>query len=108
MAMVSSPEERFIAMEIEFEFSIEGEELPEAFLSHYELEMMFESTRQSIGGGLERKFEGILCDEHRAAPQFKITGLYNNRTEQMDIQYHVDTCCQMFLVRVMRILNQKG
>lgn len=95
-------------MDIEFEFLTEGEELPDAFLDRYELDMMFDNTRRSIGGGLQRKLGEVTCDEHGEAPRFKITGVYNNETEQMDIQYHVDTCCQMFLVRVMRILNQQG
>ena len=95
-------------MDIEFDFLTEGNELPDAFMSTYELDMMFDHTRQSIRNGLERKFDSIMCDDHCVTPKFKITGVYNNETEQMDMQYHVDTCCQMFLVRVMKILNQKG
>ena len=95
-------------MEIEFDLRTEGEELPDAFLDPYELEMMFDNTRRSISSGLERKLGGVVCDEHHEAPKFKITGVYDNEIEQMDIHYHVDTCCQMFLVRVMRILNQRG
>lgn len=95
-------------MEIEFDLRTEGEELPDAFLDRYELDMMFDNTRRSIRGGLERKLDDVICDEHHQAPTFKITGIYNNEDEQMDIHYHVDTCCQMFLVRVMRILNQQG
>lgn len=95
-------------MKIEFDLRTEGEELPDAFLDRFELEMMFDSTRHSIRAGLERKLGDVICDEHHAPPKFKITGVYNNEDEQMDIHYHVDTCCQMFLVRVMRILNQTG
>ncbi len=95
-------------MEIEFDLRTEGEELPDAFLDSYELELMFDGTRHSIRSGLERKLAGVTCDEHGAAPKFKITGIYNNADEQMDIHYHVDTCCQIFLVRVMRIINMKG
>ena len=95
-------------MDIEFDLRTEGEALPDAFLSRYELDMMFDNTRTSIRNGLTRKLTNVVCNEHQAAPKFKITGVYNNETEEMDIQYHVDTCCKMFLVRVMRIINQKG
>lgn len=95
-------------MEIAFDFQTEGDELPDAFLDSYELEMMFDNTRRSISNGLEHKLGDVVCGEHGDAAKFKITGVYDNETEQMDIQYHVDTCCQMFLVRVMRILNQQG
>lgn len=95
-------------LEIEFDFRVEGEELPDAFLDSYELDMMFEQTRRSIRQGLEHKFTSITCGEHGHAPTFKITGIYDNENEQMDIQYHVDTCCKLFMVRVMRILNQQA
>ena len=93
---------------IEFDLRIEGEEPPEAFLDSRELELMFENTRRSMGASLRRKFKDVICDEHAVAPRFKISGVYDNAIEEMDIQYHVDACCQRFLLRVMRILNQRA
>ncbi|MCY4021508.1 MAG: hypothetical protein OXG39_19060 [Chloroflexi bacterium] len=95
-------------MKIQFDLRSEGEALPEAFLDETELEQMFESTRRSIGAGLRRKFRDVLCAEHEQAPSFLITGVYDKEVEEMDIQYHVDTCCRYFLLRVMQILNQQG
>ena len=97
-----------MSLEIDFDLRVEGEALAEPFLDRYELELMFEGTRQSIGAGLQRKFADIVCDEHAEAPRFTISGVYNNALEEMDIQYHVDTCCQRFLLRVMQILNQRA
>ncbi|MDE2819184.1 MAG: hypothetical protein OXI40_05570 [Chloroflexota bacterium] len=95
-------------MKIQFDLRSEGEALPEAFLDETELERMFESTRRSIGAGLRRKFRGVLCAEHEQAPSFLISGVYDKQIEELDIQYHVDTCCRYFLLRVMQILNQQG
>ena len=97
-----------MSFEIDFDLRAEGEALAEPFLDRYELELLFEGTRQSIGAGLQRKFAGIVCDEHAEAPRFTISGVYDNALEEMDIQYHVDTCCQRFLLRVMQILNQRA
>ncbi len=97
-----------MCLNIEFDLRVDGEAQADPFLDGYELEQMFASTRQSIGGGLRRKFAGIVCAEHAVAPRFKISGVYDNSLEEMDIQYHVDTCCQGFLMRVMRILNQRA
>ncbi len=97
-----------MSLEIDFDLRVEGEALAEPFLDRYELELMFEGTRQSIGAGLQRKFADIVCDEHAEAPRFTISGVYDNALEEMDIQYHVDTCCQRFLLRVMQILNQRA
>ena len=97
-----------MSLEIDFDLRVEGEALAEPFLDRYELELMFEGTRQSIGAGLQRKFADIVCHEHAEAPRFTISGVYDNALEEMDIQYHLDTCCQRFLLRVMQILNQRA
>ena len=93
---------------VEFDLRAEGRELPNAFLDDAELEMMFDGTRRSTGDMLRRKFKAVKCAEHGSAPSFKISGVYDRETEQMDLQYHVDACCQAFLLRVMRILNSGG
>ena len=93
-------------MEITFDLRTEGEERPDAFLDAGELEMMFHHTRRSIGAGLKRKLGDAVCAEHGQAPKFLIAGLYDHETEQMDIHYHIDTCCQLFLLDVMRTLNR--
>lgn len=95
-------------MKIQFDLRSEGEALPEAFLDETELEQMFEGTRRSIGAGLRRKFHDVVCAEHEQAPSFLISGVYDKEIEELDIQYHVDTCCRYFLLRVMQILNQQG
>ncbi|MCY3575435.1 MAG: hypothetical protein OXG92_01960 [Chloroflexi bacterium] len=94
-------------LQIEFELRAEGDELPDAFLDASELEMMFAGTRTSLGDSLRRKFAAVKCGEHGSPPKFTISGAYDRATEQMDLQYHVDTCCQAFLLRVMQILNQR-
>lgn len=95
-------------MNIQFDLRCEGEALPGAFLDEMELEQLFENTRRSIGAGLRRKFGDVVCAEHERAPAFLISGVYDNEIEEFDIQYHVDTCCRYFLLRVMHILNQQG
>ena len=95
-------------MEIRFDLRIEGDELPEAFLNAGELELMFESTRRSIRSDLQRRFRDVSCAEHHRSPAFRISGVYDRQIEEMELQYHVDTCCQVFLLRVMQILNQRA
>ena len=92
-------------LKIDFDFDVEGEAYEDPYLDPYELNMLFEQTRQSLETGLRRKLEGVVCAEHEQEPSIKITGRYNNETEQMDINYHIDTCCQMFLVRVVSTIN---
>ena len=95
-------------LQIEFDLRAEGDELPDAFLDATELEMLFAGTRRSAGDSLRRKFAAVTCGEHGNAPKFAISGVYDQAKEQMDLQYHVDTCCQAFLLRVMQLLNQRA
>ena len=97
-----------MSLTIDFDFRTTGEELPEAFLDEFELQLMFDSTRRSLGESLERGFRDVVCGEHQAAPKFKVSGTYDHDTEEMDLQYHVDTCCHFFLLRVMKLLNQRA
>ena len=97
-----------MGLSIDFDLRAEGDALPDAFLDSYELELMFDNTRLSLGAALERKFSAVTCADHAQPPSFRISGVYDNEREDMDIQYHVDTCCQSFLLRVMQILNQRG
>lgn len=90
---------------IEFKFDIDGTLHDEPFLDNYELEYLFRQTRETMGAALERKLDGLVCDEHQQEPTITITGRYDGESEQMDIDYHIDTCCQMFMLKVVNMLN---
>lgn len=92
-------------MKIEFNFDIDGALNDEPFLDSYELDYLFRQTRESIAAALERKLDGLRCEEHQQEPTITVTGRYDGESEQMDIEYHVDTCCQMFMVKVVKMLN---
>ena len=96
-----------MSVKIDFDLRAEGTALPDAFLDSRGLDQLFESTKHSVGSGLRRKFQNVVCREHGDAPRFKISGIYDNEIEQMEIEYHVDTCCQRFLLQVMQVLNQR-
>ena len=89
---------------ITFEWQEDGE----TWLDPYELRTMFEQTRQDLTHALARKLDGVQCAEHGQAPHIHISGKYDHHTEQMDISYHVDTCCKPFLLRVVQILHHAG
>jgi hypothetical protein len=90
---------------IVFDFDIDGRLPDEPFLDHYELEYMFRQTQENLLQALERKLEGISCDEHGQEPTITISGRYNGETEQMNLEYHIDTCCQIFMVQIVKMLN---
>jgi len=90
---------------VEFDFEIDGALQDDPYLDRYTINYLFEQTKQSIGKGLARKLADLTCDTHAEEPTITITGRYSGNNEQLDIDYHIDTCCQMFMVRVVKVLN---
>lgn len=90
---------------IRYDFDIDGALHEDPFLDSTEIAMIFEQTKQSMTQALERKLAEITCDEHAAEATITITGRYNAETEQFDISYHLDTCCKLFMVRVVKLMN---
>ena len=88
-----------------YDFDIEGVMQQDPFLSSYEVQLMFDQTKHSLGKALERKLADMTCAEHGEPPTITLTGRYDAEREEMDIQYHVDTCCKLFMVRVIKTLN---
>jgi hypothetical protein len=96
---------RLTMVKVQYDFDIEGALPEDPYLDSYEISLMFEQTKQSMGNALERKLVGITCEEHGDSPTITITGRYNGESEQLDINYHIDTCCKMFMVQVVKMLN---
>src|SRR5690606_34412522 len=86
-------------LKVDYDFDIDGALHEDPFLDSYEINLMFEQTKQSMTHAMTRKLEGIICDEHGEAPVITIIGRYNAETEQFDITYNVNTCCKLFLMR---------
>ena len=95
-------------LDITFEKDMQGELPEDALLDQYELDALFESTRQSVTRDLQRQLDGVVCAEHGKPPRLKITARYDTEMEQFDLQYHIDTCCPLFLARVIKTLNRKN
>ncbi len=93
-------------MDIQFLWRNHGAAHDDPLLSADEQQALIQQTEAIIRKDIARKLGTMTCEEHGEAPAFIITGTYDNESEQLDIQYRIDTCCQLFLVRVMRTLNQ--
>ena len=92
-------------VKLQYDFDIDGVMQNDPYLSSYEVQYMFEQTKASLGKALERKLGNITCEEHGEQPTITLTGRYDAEREDLDVQYHVDTCCKMFMVRVIKTIN---
>lgn len=66
---------------------------------------MMEHTSAQIRRQVERQIGEMQCEEHGGHPRVTVTGMYATDTEQMELSYHVDACCQMLLLRTVQALN---
>ncbi len=79
----------------------------DAWLDPYERDMMLEHTRGQITAHVQRALGTLICETHNQMPQVTINGTYNSLTEELDIQYDVQTCCQLFLMQCVAALNRR-
>jgi hypothetical protein len=66
---------------------------------------MLEHTSAQIQRQVERQIGEMCCEEHGGQPKVTVTGMYATDVDQMELSYHVDTCCQMLLLRAVQALN---
>jgi acetaldehyde dehydrogenase (acetylating) len=95
-------------MQIEFDLRVSGDEHADPYLDLSDVEMLFQATRADLHHAIERKLAGVRCVEHDTGPVVRVTVSYDRDTEQMDVSYNVETCCQPFLLRVVQILHRIG
>ncbi|MCU0513204.1 MAG: hypothetical protein MUE40_11605 [Anaerolineae bacterium] len=95
-------------IDIEYDFGISGDAPDDAFLDPQAIEYLFAQTQQDLGSSLQRRLAGVVCREHGHPPRLRLIGRYDQAAGEMDIQYHIDTCCPLFLARVIKTLNTRG
>jgi hypothetical protein len=94
-------------IDIEFDFQMDDNAANEdALFDPFELEMLFDQTRKQIEQHVQQRLGDMRCPDHDQPPRVKVTGVYSNETEQLDIQYHVDACCKLLLLKAVQALNQ--
>lgn len=94
--------------QITFDYQRTGEIQPEPYLEDEDIENLFEQTRADLGSAIERKLAGIVCADHQQAAAVRVNLLYDRQTEQMEVSYSVEPCCQPFLLRVVQLLQRVG
>lgn len=93
-------------MDVTFELERDGERMsPDELDDNYELAMLFEHTQEQVRRQVERQLGHLRCPQHRQPPRVVVTLDYSEETGQADLRYHLDTCCQPFLLEAVRRLN---
>jgi hypothetical protein len=92
-------------VEVEFRYEIDGQAFSE-LQDQYDLEMIFEHTRLLTQQQVQNKLGRLVCAEHGQPPRVTVTAAYSSDTEQIELAYHVDSCCPRLLLEAVRSLNR--
>jgi hypothetical protein len=93
-----------LQLQITTEISGVGDDDP--LFDPYEIQWLLDDTRQRLEQDLTRQLGTLVCAEHQQAPQLHLKIVYDALSEQLDVQYHIETCCPLFRVQVVKTLNQ--
>ncbi len=92
-------------IEVNVEFEVDDRPMtPEEVEDEYVAEMLH-YTGEQIQADVQHKLGEMTCDEHGGHPRVTVTSVYSTDTQQMELSYHVDTCCQQLLLRTVQALN---
>ncbi|MEZ4669022.1 MAG: hypothetical protein R3E39_14040 [Anaerolineae bacterium] len=92
-------------VEVIVEFEVDDRPTTPAEVEDEYLAEMLEHTGEQIRRDVERKVGDMRCAEHDKSPRVTVTGTYDTAAEQMELSYHVDSCCQMMLLLTVQALN---
>jgi hypothetical protein len=87
-------------------FEMDGEPVtPEQLEDQFELAELLVYTEAQIRQQVTRQLGDLHCAEHGQPPHVVVTGQYTSDVGQMELSYHVDTCCKPFLLRAVSALS---
>jgi len=94
-------------IQIDFNIALDDTQTADSPLfDEFELGQMLDHTKAQIIQFLQTRLGDLRCPSHDQPAKVRVDGVYNAETEQLDFNYHIDTCCQMFLMQAIKVLNQ--
>lgn len=91
--------------EIEFQIIAENS-TDDPLLDADELDLLLDSTRAQIRQHIQQRVGAYVCEEHGRAAKIIVRGTYAPDTEQLDISYNVEACCNLMTMRVATMLSR--
>lgn len=94
-------------VDVQFDMKLTGDS-PEsgALLDPLEIRQLLESTQHHIAQHIQNRLGGQVCEEHGEAPRVIVTGSYDLDGEQLDVQYNIEACCNLMIMRAAALLGR--
>lgn len=93
-------------LDIEINLRIEGDDNDAPLLDPYEVELLLDTTRAQTRQHIQRRLGDAVCDEHGEAPRVIVSGTYRLDTEQLDLSYSIEACCNLMTMRAAALLGK--
>jgi hypothetical protein len=91
---------------LDFVFEMDGQPLsPEQLADNYDLAMLFDHTQEQVRRQVQDRLGTLRCPEHDRQPRITVTLSYSEDSGQTELSYHVDACCQRFLLEAVSRLH---
>lgn len=96
-------------IEIDFDLQISddaggGGTLADTWLDPLEVELLLETTKTQTRDHIQRRLAGLRCEAHDQAPRLLVTGRYSSESEQLELSYHIEACCNLMTMRTAALL----
>ncbi len=91
-----------IDITIQFEVDdrpVEVDEITDEYLAE-----VLEHTGEQIRRHVAKQLGDMRCKKHGNPPQVTVTGVYTSDTDQMELDYHVDSCCEQVVLQAVQAL----
>lgn len=94
-------------VDIQFDITTAGDS-PEsgALLDPLEVRQLLESTQHHIAQHIRNRLEDQTCDIHGQPPRVIVTGVYDFESEQLDVQYNIEACCNLMVMKAAALLGR--
>ncbi|MCU0498413.1 MAG: hypothetical protein MUF87_13760 [Anaerolineae bacterium] len=91
--------------EITFNITVDGEN-DDPLFDATAVDDMIDSTRTQIRQHILKRVGDLKCDQHAQAARVIVSGTYSLESEQLEIQYGIEACCNAMIMKTAALLGK--
>lgn len=91
--------------EILFNITVDGEN-DDPLFDPEAIESLIDHTRAQIRQHILKRVGDLMCDQHGQQAKVIVRGVYSLESEQLEIQYGIEACCNAMTVKTAALLSK--
>lgn len=93
-------------IDIEFDLTTIGGASDDPFLDGEEVGFLLESTKHHITQHVQNRLGQYRCPTHGQPARVVVRGQYDLETEQLEVEYGIDACCNAMVMQSAALLGR--